>query len=530
MKKIIAILTLALTLSGCAGKPDAAALINIDEMKRVTMTLSSDEYMGRMPFTMGETLSINFLAQELQSIGFEPPFSGSYFQAVPMVKVTSKVQGPAVFNVAGEKMIFDAPDQIAINSPQTSEEMKLEKSGLVFAGFGIDSPDYGWNDFEGIDLKGKTVVVMINDPGLYTGDSTLFKGREMTYYGRWTYKYEEAARKGASAILIIHEPTGAGYEFNVPRSSSISPRLFIDDNGKTERCMATGWLPAESAAKIFGKLGYNIDSLRASAVKRGFKPFEMNADFSVSIKNTIKREVSTNVAGILRGSETPGEAVVITAHWDHFGIGEPQDGDSIYNGAVDNGTTMAWALEIGRAFSKLGKKPEKSIILLFPTSEEQGLTGSEYYTEHPIIPMSSTIACLNNDMMVPRGKMLDVTMIGYGYSTLDSLYQEAAAKRGRYLLPDPNSHTGLFFRSDHFPFFRKGVPSIWAYGCYDSREHGKEWAQKTWDDFIKNVYHRPADNYNPDWDWSGIAEDTEIAFEIVYELTSGKGARPVLKK
>jgi len=497
-------------------------------MKRVVKTLASDEFMGRQPFTEGEKITIGFLADELHKIGFEAPFEGSYFQKVPMIEITSKVTEPTLFKVGKESVYLTSPDEIAINSPQNVKQVSLSGSQLVFCGFGIVAPEYGWNDFEGVDLKGKTVVVLINDPGLYTNDSSLFRGREMTYYGRWTYKYEQAAKMGADAILIIHESLGAGYEYNVPRKSSITSKLFIDDTTAAPRCKITGWLPASSADLIFGKLGYKVSELRTAACKRGFKPFELKASFSSVINNEIVKNNSTNVAGILKGSSKTGEAIVITAHWDHFGIGEAENGDSIYNGAVDNGTTMAWALEIGRCFSKLKSKPERSVILLFPTAEEQGLTGSEYYTEHPIVSMDKTIACLNNDMMVPRGRMKDVTMIGFGYSSLDSLYKEEALRQERYLLPDPDSHTGLFFRSDHFPFFKKGVPSIWAMGCFDSREHGQKWARDGWDDFIKSVYHRPSDNYNEKWDWAGVAEDTKLAFNIANELTKTTKLRPRL--
>ncbi|MDO9680271.1 MAG: M28 family peptidase [Bacteroidales bacterium] len=527
MKNLIAALLLIFLFS-CSENEVPENMVDVTNMKRITEILSSDAFMGRQPFTEGEKLTIEFIAGELKKIGFEPPFNGSYFQQVPMYETTSTVSNPVTFNIKGKKLQLNAPDQIAISSPIPQELIDLKNSKLVFAGFGIKAPDYGWDDYKDIDLEGKTVVVFVNDPGLYSENPSFFRGREMTFYGRWTYKYEEAARQGASAILIIHDPVGAGYEFNVPRNSSISSRLFIDDESDEPKCKITGWLTDESARKIFGGMGYDIDSLRAQAVKQGFKPFEIDASFSATITNKIKWNTSTNVAGILKGSVNPDEAVVITAHWDHFGIGEKQNGDSIYNGAVDNGTTMAWAFEIGRVAASLRTKPERSIILLFPTAEEQGLTGSEYYTRFPVIPMDKTIACLNNDMMVPRGKMKDVTMIGLGYSSLDSIYGVLAAKQERYLLPDPNSHTGLFFRSDHFPFFKAGVPSIWAYGCYDSREHGKEWALETWNYFINNVYHRPADNYNPDWDWSGVVEDTKLALNVTLWLTKSSNPKPYL--
>ena len=531
MKKIVSsiasvfiLMILSLFISSCEESP--AKYISVDDMKRIVMNLSDDSFMGRKPFTEGERLSVEYIARELSDIGFEPAFDGSYYQEVPMIQITSKVNGSAKINVKGEELILNAPDQIAVSSPFPADKIEIKNSKLVFCGFGIVAPEYGWNDYKDIDVKGKTVVVLINDPGLYSQDKSIFKGNEMTYYGRWTYKWEQAAKLGAEGILIIHDELGAGYGFNVPRNSSITSRLFIDNSDILKNSKLTGWLTAESATEIFSKMGYSIEDLRAISLKASFVPFETDASISVNIDNHIEKNSSKNVAGILRGGKSPEEAVIITAHWDHFGVGEKQSGDSIYNGAVDNGTTMAWAFEIGRVINKMRSKPDRSIILLFPTAEEQGLTGSYYYVANPVIPIEKTIACLNNDMLVPRGKMRDVTMIGYGYSTLDTLYEKFAADMDRYLLPDPNSHTGLFFRSDHFPFYKAGVPSIWAMGCFDSREHGKEWAQQSWDYFIKSVYHRPSDNYNQNWDWSGVVEDTELALRVVLWLSSSANRRP----
>jgi len=521
----LSFLLLIALISGCNStvkKPD----ISVDEMKRIVKTLSSDEFMGRMPFTEGEKVTVKFLADELKNAGFEPPFEGSYFQKVPMIKITSKVvDNTVIINVKGEKMPLSAPDEIAINSLVPEEKIELTNARLVFCGFGINDSKLSWDDYAGVDMKGKIAVVLINDPGFYTNDSTLFRGREMTIYGRWTYKYEQAAREGAAGVLIIHESTGAGYDYNVPRNSSISGHLSIDCEDKTPVCQVNGWLPEKSAVKILEKLGYNLQELRAASCVKGFKPFELDANMTISIKNQVEKNNSVNVAGILKGTDKSNESVVISAHWDHFGIGEPQDGDSIFNGAVDNGTAIAWALETGRACVKATPRPVRSLIILFPTAEEQGLVGSDYYAGHPATT-GKIMACINNDLMLPRGKMKDVTMIGYGYSTLDSLYAEAAAIQGRYLFPDPESHTGLFFRSDHFSFFKRGIPSIWARGCYDSREKGKDKAKEEWQNYIKNVYHRPADNYNENWDWSGLVEDTELTYYVVQNLIRTNKIRP----
>ncbi len=527
MKTSVISLLFILSLSSCL--PGRREPVSVGNLKRVVKEISDDSFMGRKPFTEGEKLSIEYLANELKKIGFEPAFDGSYFQEVPMIQISSRISGDVTLRFKEGVMKLNAPDQIAVNSPRASENVKIVNSELVFCGFGIVSPEYNWNDFKDVDIKGKTAVVLINDPGLYTMDNSLFRGKEMTYYGRWTYKYEQAAKMGAAGVLIIHDEKGAGYGYNVPRNSSISSKLFIDNEDINNNSLFTGWLTAESANEIFTRAGVDFEELKKIALTPDFKPVSLNSSISLAFTNTIERAASKNVAGILRGAVKPDEAVVMTAHWDHFGVGEKQDGDSIYNGAVDNGTTMAWALEAGRIISKMKERPDRSLILLFPTAEEQGLTGSYYYVANPVIPMDKTIACLNNDMLVPNGRMKDVTMIGYGYSTLDSLYKNLATAQDRYLLPDPDSHTGLFFRSDHHPFFKAGVPSIWAMGCFDSRENGEAWARERWDSFIKNVYHRPADNYNPDWDWSGVVEDTDLAVDAILWLTNIKNPKPVMK-
>jgi Zn-dependent M28 family amino/carboxypeptidase len=284
-------------------------------------------------------------------------------------------------------------------------------------------------------------------------------------------------------------------------------------------CQFTGWFSGGSADTLFGNLGLKVADLRKDACSKDFKGFSLNSTISLTINNTIRYNTSTNVAGVLRGTTRADECIVYTAHWDHFGIGEKENGDSIYNGAVDNGTSMAWALEIGKAFSGLKKHPLRSVMLLFPTAEEQGLLGSQYYTENPAFPMNKTVACFNNDLMMPNGRMKDVMITGYGQSSLDEMLLEGATRQSRYIIRDPNPQTGMYFRSDHFPFAKKGVPSAFARGNVDSREHGREWAAEKEKDYLDNKYHRPADNYEPEnWDLSGIAEDARLGFYVGYKL------------
>jgi len=524
MQRITILFSLLLLLS-CSqdGKFNKAYNnISTDEMRRHVSTLGSDEFMGRAPFTKGEDLTVEYLRNELIKLGFEPAFGDSYYQDVPMIEISSEVNNPVIINTGKNKHKLLAPNDLTVISPRIEEKIEIENSELVFAGFGITAPEYEWDDFSGLDVNGKTIVVFVNDPGLYTGNNELFKGREMTYYGRWTYKYEQAARMGATGILIIHETEGAGYPYDIPRKSSITPNLYLQaGNNNTDRCMFTGWLSAGSAEAVFKDIGYDVNKLRMEACKPGFRGFDMNSVISLTINNSFSANKSKNVAGILKGKESPDEAIIYSGHWDHFGVGEKEKGDSIYNGAVDNGTTMAMVFEIGRAFMNCNEKPDRSVMLFFPTSEEQGLLGSLYYTEHPVFDMDKTVACINNDLVLPIGRMKDVMITGYGQSDLDDMLEEMAAKQDRYLLPDPNAHTGMYFRSDHFAFAKKGVPSLYARGNCDSREHGKEWASMQEQDYINNRYHRPADNYEPEtWNFNGIREDAQLAFELGFRLAN----------
>jgi Zn-dependent M28 family amino/carboxypeptidase len=525
MKKLflpLAVLAvIAVSCSGDRAFERASATITATELRDYTRILGADSMMGRKPFTPGEEITVNYLAGELEKIGFSPAFGDSWFQEVPMVEITTAVQGPAVITAAGKTIEFSAPDEIAVESPSMREYVELVDIPMVFCGFGIVAPEYGWNDFANIDVKGKCAVVLVNDPGLYTGDTSLFKGKTMTYYGRWTYKYEEAARQGAAAILIIHETVGAGYDYSIPRKSSISPGLYQEPAaGGPEPCPVTGWLSAGAASELFGSLGYEVEKLRADACQKGYSGFNTGATISLRLTNSHVRNTSLNVAGILPGRNRPEEAIVISGHWDHFGIGETENGDSIYNGAVDNGTSMAWAFEIGEAFASLKQRPERSVILFFPTAEEQGLLGSEWFAANPPVRSENLVACFNNDLLLPIGRMKDIMITGYGQSELDDMLAEAAIKQDRYIMPDPHPETGMYFRSDHFPFARIGVPALYARGNCDSREFGKEWAAEQERDYLTNKYHKPADNYYPEMNFDGIVEDARAIFDVTYRIVT----------
>ncbi len=499
---------------------DAYNSINTSDLAQYVEDLSSDKFQGRAPFTEGEKLTVNYLANNLEKLGLEPAFDESYFQEVKMLELQSKIARQINISTPEKTFSLSTPKNLAILSPRAEENILIEASELVFAGFGISAPEYSWNDYENLDVKGKTVVVLVNDPGLYTENADLFKGREMTYYGRWTYKYEEAARRGAEGVLIVHETLGAGYPYGIPRNSCMTPNLYMDDGtGNADMCAFTGWIESSTAKDIFSELGYDINKLRMDACDPAFTGFDMQSKISLEINNTLKYSKSTNVAGLLRGTKVPDEVIIYSGHWDHFGVGEKQNGDSIYNGAVDNGTTMAMLFEIAEAYTKLETRPDRSVMIFFPTAEEAGLLGSKYYAENPAFALENTIANINNDLVLPIGRMKDVMVTGFGQSDLDDLLSEAAAIQDRYLFPDPNPHTGMYFRSDHFSFASKGVPSLFARGNCDSREYGKEWAAEQEDEYIRLRYHKAADNYDPaTWNFEGIVEDAQLMFDVGYRL------------
>jgi Zn-dependent M28 family amino/carboxypeptidase len=526
---LVLIFLLAVSCTGGNALRKASATITSDELRDYTRILGADSFMGRKPFTPGEKITVEYLAGELENIGFSPAFGESWFQEVPMVEITSRVEGDVVIIAGKENIRLSAPDDIAVESPSMSDLVELVDIPMVFCGFGIVAPEYGWDDYAGLDVKGKCAVVLINDPGLYTGDSALFGGRRMTYYGRWTYKFEEAARQGATAILIIHETLGAGYDYSIPRKSSISPGLYMERSEEDmQPCPVNGWLSADAAERIFALTGHDVAALRKEACKKEYRGFSMGTSVSLRMANSHVMNSSLNVAGILRGRSRPEECVVISAHWDHFGIGEKENGDSIYNGAVDNGTSMAWALETGEAFASMKERPERSVILFFPTAEEQGLLGSSWFASHPPVNPDNIIACFNNDLLLPIGRMKDIMVTGYGQSELEDLLEEAALKQDRYIMPDPAPETGMYFRSDHFSFARIGVPSLFARGNCDSRAFGRDWAAQQEKEYLTTRYHKPADNYYPEMNFEGIAEDARAILEVAYTIVNSD-IRPAWK-
>ena len=513
-------------LNACDDQADelekAKKSINESDITEYVKTIGSDEFMGRRPFTEGEEIAVNYLKKEFEAIGLDP-VKGSYFQEVPMVEVSIKPDEEMRLKTAGEEYRLTNGSEFVAQSRRLQDELVLENSPLVFAGYGIVAPEYDWNDYENIDVKGKTVVVLVNDPGFATEDSSFFKGRSMTYYGRWTYKYEEAARQGAEGLLIIHQTEPAGYPWNVVENGASVPDLYLvpEDDYQT-RCKLEGWLTLDAAKEVFDKAGVDFSVIH-EASKPDFEPIDLNTAISFNMKSRQSYKTSKNVMGYIKGSKRPDEVIIYSAHWDHFGIGKKIDGDSIYNGAVDNGTSLAWMLSIAKAFKSLDTPPERSVMFFAPTAEETGLLGSAYYVANPLFEIEKTVANINNDLMLPYGATKDVMVTGYGQSELDDYVARAAKKQERYLLPDPNAHTGMYFRSDHFSFAKQGVPSLFVRGNCDHAEHGKAWMQEKENEWLRDYYHKPADEYEDWWDLQGIVNDARLLFEVGYELANETG-------
>lgn len=482
--------------------------------------LASDKYLGRAPMSDAEPLVTDYISGQMKEIGLEGANNGSYFQEVSVLSVTSKLSATFDFKTPKGILGFQKLTDYVAFSRKIENEMVLENSEVVFAGFGIIAPEYKRNDFEGIDVKGKMIIVFVNDPG-YGTDSEYFKGNTMTYYGRWTYKFEEAARQGAKACFIVHETGPAGYPWEVTRNNGETTKLYPESiDGYKNRCSFEGWITKESAEKLFAACGYSLEEMKEKAVGKNFKPFKLPVTASAKIESVFNHGISKNVCGLIKGSVRPDEVVVYTAHWDHLGVGTPVNGDSIYNGATDNASAVSWMLEIARAF-KNGKQPERSVLFLSVTGEESGLLGSDYYTENPFFPMNKTVACINTDVILFLGRFNDVTVTGFGQSELDKWIEEEAVKQGRYIVPDPNPENGMFFRSDQFPFVKHGVPSIFAKGYIDPEKFGKEQTMKIIADYWANTYHKPDDEFKKELvDLSGLVEDAELFYRVGLNLAN----------
>jgi Zn-dependent M28 family amino/carboxypeptidase len=509
------ILVAAAMLSFHACTQEKAYMIQRSDMEPHIIKLSSDEFMGRLPFTEGEQLTVNYLAAQFEALGLEPGNVDSYFQEVPLVSVTTFPSEKMDIQLGNKKMSIQGLEDFVIWTQRTEEEIAIKDAEIIFAGYGIVAPEYNWNDYQDLDVKGKIVMVLVNDPGFGIEDGGLFKGNTMTYYGRWTYKFEEAARQGALGCLIVHDTAPAGYGFNVIQNNWNSPKLYLDDRGKEKyKNGFEGWVTLPVAKQIFDFVGLNAEVHFNQAKDPSFKAINLGALASVSMTTQSKYDVSRNVIAKITGKQAPDEVVIYTAHWDHLGVGKPdENNDSIYNGALDNASGMAALLAFAKGF-KAEKQPRRTVAFLMVTAEEQGLWGSAYYAENPIFPKEKTVANINIDGVNPYGKMKDVSLIGVGQSDLEDVLNEELAKVGRYSSPEPNPAVGYYYRSDHFNFAKIGIPALYIGTGIDHLENGKDYGKSIQDDYTMKHYHKVSDEYNASaWNWEGTLDDAQLLFE-----------------
>jgi Zn-dependent M28 family amino/carboxypeptidase len=486
-----------------------------DSLTQHIQVLASDSFMGRRPFTIGEERTVAYMQSSFARLGLEPGNGDSYLQEVPLVDIT--VHADSNMNVQGPKGSLELKNvtDYVLSTERTDSVISLNNDELVFAGYGVVAPEYNWNDYAGLDVKGKVVLVLVNDPGFHAGDTSLFKGKTMTYYGRWTYKYEEAARQGAKACLIIHNTKGASYPFQVVQTSWGKANLYLDTRGSNEYQLALrGWVSGDAAKRILASAGKD-STLLAQADKPGFKGISLGIKLSTSVKVSAVYNKSKNVIAKITGSKHPDEYIVYTAHWDHLGVGAADAaGDTIYNGAVDNASGSAALLEMARAFKNLNPQPERTVVFLAVTAEEQGLLGSAYYAHNPIYPLNTTVAEFNMDGMSPFEKTKDVVITGMGQSDLEDILVEEAKKQGRYIAPESRPEAGGYFRSDHFNFAKAGVPALNAQGGIDIEGKGKEYGKQLDSLYTARQYHQPSDNFDPNWSFEGCLQDMELLFNV----------------
>ena len=519
LRKVFASLPLLLAATTLSAAPPD---ISVPTLKEVTKTLSSDLFEGRAPTSPGEDKTIGYLAGRFAAMGLQPGNKGSWFQPVPMVRMTASPEMELRFAGGKAPVSLAYKSDFVAGSYRITPKTEIANSDVVFVGFGINAPERGWNDYAGLDVKGKTVVILINDPDYGRKDlKGPFEGRAMTYYGRWTYKFEEAARQGAAAAIIIHDTYPAAYPWGVVVSSWTGAQIMMDaaDNhmGETQ---ANGWMTGAAAQKLFTAAGLDLAKLTAAAKRKGFKPVPLGVKASLSFTTEIARQVSHNVVGLLPGKTRPDEVVLYSAHWDHLGICEPVNGDNICNGALDNATGTAGLVALAEAHAKAGAA-DRSIAFVAVTAEESGLLGSEYYAANPVFPLAKTVGGVNMDGLNILGRTRDVVVIGPGKSELEPMLARYAKAQNRVLVPEPTPEKGGYYRSDHFSFAKRGVPMIYFDSGEDLLNGGKVAGAAASEDYTVNRYHKPQDEYRDDWNWEGALEDLSLNYQIGRDLAEG---------
>ena len=480
------------------------------DIREPLKVLSSDEFEGRLPTTEGEKKTIEYLVSEFTKAGLKPGNGDSFLQKVALMEITAD---PDMTMTIGDNN-FAYKEQMVASSKREQSSVSLEDSELVFVGYGVNAPEYDWNDYEGLDVEGKTVVMLINDPGFENPESGKFQGTTMTYYGRWSYKYEEASRQGAAGAIIVHETAPASYGWSVVANSWSGPQYGLVSADKGARRVAgEGWLTLDAAKKVFADAGLDFDQEKANAMQGPYNK-AMDIKASVTVNNTFKKSESNNVIATLPGAEFPDEHIIYTAHWDHLGKDESKEGDQIYNGAHDNATGTAAILAMAKAYSELTPAPKRSVSFLVVTAEEQGLLGSKYYASNPVIPIENTVANINMDAMNVLGKTKNVAVVGMGKSEMEDYLEAAAAKQGRTLTQEDRPEAGYYYRSDHFSFAKQGVPALYAEGGNEPADEETAKYRKRMNVIVTGCYHQVCDQYRDDWDLSGIVQDTQMLFDV----------------
>lgn len=515
---VISILCFLLALVGCKGENVLSLPIPEAEeealLRKWISTVASDEFGGRKPMTPFEEITTQYLVSQLDSLGIQPAFSGSYFQEVQLISTQTTFDGNGIsFEGKDGREMLRSPEDFVGWTARPEERVDLSDTPVVFCGFGIAAPDFGWNDFEGIDVKGKLVLAMVNDPGFY--DEDLFQGKNMTYYGRWTYKFEQAARLGAAACLVVHNTAAAGYGWNVcSNHTGTNLALFDESDGNASRLPLNGWIHEDGCRRLFRLAGLDFDQAVEAAKQPGFRPVELDLRADIGMDVTHEIRTSKNVGGILPGKTRPDEAVVFSGHWDHLGIGIPDEsGDAIYNGAADNASGVAATLLCAAQAARLTEPPARSLLFLFFTSEESGLFGSEHYCAHPALPLDKTAACINFESVAPEALTKDVVVLGGGNSILDDPIVRGARAQGRYVTFNQDNSDGWFFRSDHFNFVKKGVPAVVIEPGKDLVDplHPNPYTFERW-------YHKPSDEYHSDWDLAGTLAHIHLMLGVGLSL------------
>jgi Zn-dependent M28 family amino/carboxypeptidase len=505
-------------------KPDAAKIL--EHIK----ALSADDMEGRAPGTAGEDKAVAYIESQFKAIGLQPGNpDGSYVQKVPLVGITGTDRQRLTFTKGSQRVEVKWKDDVVAWSKHMTPLVSVEDSDVIFAGYGVEAPEYNWNDFKDVDVKGKTIVVLVNDPQIPDPsnpaqlDPKMFNGKAMTYYGRWTYKFEEGARKGAAAVLIVHDTATAGYGFNVVQGNLGEKFSLAAPDKNMSRAAVEGWISADAARKLFALSGQDFDALKKRALAREFMPVPLGVKASIAIANTTRTIDSRNVAAKLEGSDPvlKDQYVVYSAHWDHLGVGEPVKGDRIYNGAIDNASGVSTVLEIARAL-KQAPPAKRSFLFLMVTAEEQGLLGSEFYALNPLYPLAKTAANINIDEINPWGRTKQLAVVGLGASELDDYLRAAAGEQGRTLLADPDSEKGFYYRSDHFNFAKQGVPALdpSMHPGVDFVDKPAEWAKQMKEDWENHIYHSPQDQVRPEWDLSGAVEDAQLLLAVGYRVAN----------